>query len=290
MNFSDEIIYQSGGNSYFSDMDINLKSIGYFIKVVECGNISKAAESLYVSQPYLSKNIKALEERLGFDLFIRDRNKLIITSEGTEFYKAAKPLLYSMQKDIENIKAMKTPKINMAVLYTIDFLKLKNSGIINRDFPLKNCSVEYLDPFKMTQKLNEGLIDTAISTSDYYEFLKGYKAVSIGKVNRSVIVSEESEIAKKENLSFEDLSNKELVVCIEANWNLETSYFMMEKYCEKNKINVSKMIFKENFNSALLSVLSDKNKVFLGQFRRKLGDVKNDDICFIGVLFGYGCM
>lgn len=245
-------------------MDINLKSVGYFIKVVECGNISKAAENLYVSQPYLSKNIRALEERLGFDLFIRDRNKLIITSEGTEFYKIAKPLLYSMRKDIENIKAMKAPKINMAVLYTLDFLKMRNSGIINPNFPLESCSVEYLDPFKITQKLNDGLIDTAISTSDYYEFLDGYKSIPIGKVNRSIVVSKESDLAGKESICFEDLSNKELVVCIEANWNLETSYFMMEKYCEKNGINVSKIIFQENFNSALLSVLSDKNKIFLG--------------------------
>lgn len=265
MNFSDEIVNQTGGNTYFSDMDIKLKSIGYFIKVVECGNISKAAENLYVSQPYLSKNIKALEERLGFDLFIRDRNKLIITSEGTEFYKVAKPFLYSMRKDIENIKAMKVPKINMAVLYTLDFLKMRKNGIVNRDFPLENCSVECLDPFKITQKLNEGLIDTAISTSDYYEFLEGYKTIPIGKINRAIIVSEESELAKKESVSFEDLANKELVVCVEATWNLETSYFMMEKFCSKNGINVSNITFRENLNTSLLSVLSDKNKFFLGQ-------------------------
>ncbi len=264
MNFSDEITYQGSESTYFSDMDINLKNVGYFIKVVECGNISKAAEKLYVSQPYLSKNIKALEERLGFSLFIRDRNKLIITSEGTEFYKVTKPLLYSLRKDIKNIKAMKDPKISLAVLYTLDFLKMREKGIINKNFPLENCAVEYLDPFKITQKLKEGIVDAAISTSDYDIFLEDFETFPLGKVNRAIIVSSENEFANRKSISFKEISNKELVVCIEANWNLETSYFMMEKYCEKNGINVSNMVFKENYNTSLLSVLSDKNKFFLG--------------------------
>ena len=262
--YPDEITDQNRSDSLFNDIDINLRSIGYFIKVVECGNISKAAENLYVSQPYLSKNIKALEERLGFSLFVRDRNKLIITSEGAEFYKAMKPLIYAMKKSIGNIKAMKSPKINLAVLYTLDFLKMRGNEIINKDFPLENCAVEYLDPFKITQKMKEGVIDTAISTSDYNGFLEDFETFPLGKVNRAVIVSSENELANRKSLSFKDLSNKELVVCIESNWDFDTSYFMMEKYCEKNGINVSNMIFKENYHTSLLSVLSDKNKFFLG--------------------------
>ena len=165
-----------------------------------------------------------------------------------------------MKKSIGNIKAMKSPKINLAVLYTLDFLKMRGNEIINKDFPLENCAVEYLDPFKITQKMKECVIDTAISTSDYNGFLEDFETFPLGKVNRAVIVSSENELANRKSLSFKDLSNKELVVCIESNWDFDTSYFMMEKYCEKNGINVSNMIFKENYHTSLLSVLSDKNK------------------------------
>ena len=50
-------------------MDLHL--VTYFVAVVDHGGITKAAQSLYISQPSLSQAIRTLEKRLGVTLFDR---------------------------------------------------------------------------------------------------------------------------------------------------------------------------------------------------------------------------
>ena len=55
-------IYKGGT---FLKYDINFRHLEYFIKVARLGSINKAAQALYISQPYLGKIMHDLEENLG---------------------------------------------------------------------------------------------------------------------------------------------------------------------------------------------------------------------------------
>lgn len=61
---------------------MNSKQIKYFLEVSECLNFTQAGERLYASQTTISRQILALEEELGFDLFYRDKNSLRLTYAG----------------------------------------------------------------------------------------------------------------------------------------------------------------------------------------------------------------
>jgi LysR family nitrogen assimilation transcriptional regulator len=50
---------------------VNLKQVRYFVRIVECGSLSKAAEELGVAQPALSQHLRALEDELGVELVLR---------------------------------------------------------------------------------------------------------------------------------------------------------------------------------------------------------------------------
>ncbi len=52
---------------------MTIAQIEYFMAVADYKNFSKAAEKLYITQPALSRQIAAMEEELGFDLFVRSR-------------------------------------------------------------------------------------------------------------------------------------------------------------------------------------------------------------------------
>ncbi len=83
-----------------------LKEMSYVIAVAEYGNVSKAAEALFISQPSLSRYIKDLEHRLGVQLFQRINNRLILTHAGETYVDTAKKItsLYSqLQKDLSGI-------------------------------------------------------------------------------------------------------------------------------------------------------------------------------------------
>ena len=54
---------------------MELKEARYILAIARHQSIGKAAESLYISQPSLSKYLKNLEERLGAPLFIRHENR-----------------------------------------------------------------------------------------------------------------------------------------------------------------------------------------------------------------------
>ena len=61
---------------------MELKDIDYLIAVAKYGNISKAAESLYISQPALSKYITGLEKRVNLPVVNRIGNRVVLTYAG----------------------------------------------------------------------------------------------------------------------------------------------------------------------------------------------------------------
>lgn len=74
------------------DLSLNLDDISYFVAVVECGLMHRAAERLNISQPALTKAIKRLEEHLGEKLFLRSQRGMQTTPFGDEFYSRARSL------------------------------------------------------------------------------------------------------------------------------------------------------------------------------------------------------
>ena len=63
-------------------MSLNFKHLRYFWAVAHSGNLTRAAEQLFVSQSALSVQIRKLEEWLGHDLFERQGKRLVLTEAG----------------------------------------------------------------------------------------------------------------------------------------------------------------------------------------------------------------
>jgi DNA-binding transcriptional LysR family regulator len=63
-------------------MDVDTRLLRYFAAVAEEGNLTRAAERLFVSQPALTKQIRQLEGRLGLRLFTRSRSGMTLTPAG----------------------------------------------------------------------------------------------------------------------------------------------------------------------------------------------------------------
>lgn len=76
--------------------DINLKHLEYFIKVAKLGSINKAAQALFISQPYLGKILHDLEEKMGVPLLNRSKQGVTLTPEGEEFMRRAIRILGEM--------------------------------------------------------------------------------------------------------------------------------------------------------------------------------------------------
>ena len=77
-------------------MDIRL--LRYFLAVAREENITKAAESLHISQPSLSKQIMELEQEIGKKLLIRGKRQVTLTDEGVLLRKRADEIVKLLEK------------------------------------------------------------------------------------------------------------------------------------------------------------------------------------------------
>ncbi|WP_405990989.1 LysR family transcriptional regulator [Streptomyces sp. NBC_00986] len=73
--------------------DVHVRDLRYFVAVAEELHFTRAAERLYVSQPALSKQIRALERQLGAELFRRDRQGVALTAAGAALLPYAERVL-----------------------------------------------------------------------------------------------------------------------------------------------------------------------------------------------------
>src|SRR3954470_23031938 len=72
---------------------MNFKHLQTFVAICECGTVSRAAVQLRITQPALSRRIKALQEELGLRLFDNLGRRLSLTSEGEEFLRHGRALM-----------------------------------------------------------------------------------------------------------------------------------------------------------------------------------------------------
>ncbi|KQY25750.1 MULTISPECIES: LysR family transcriptional regulator [Rhizobium/Agrobacterium group] len=79
---------------------MNLRQLRYFAQTVEAGNITRAAEQLYVAQPALGLQIRQLEEELGVPLLIRHSRGVTATEAGKLLYDRARDVL----RQVDSIK------------------------------------------------------------------------------------------------------------------------------------------------------------------------------------------
>lgn len=89
----------------------NLNLYKVFCAVAKCGNITKASEILFVSQPAISNAIKELEQQLGGQLFIRKNKGVVLTGYGKEIFLSAEKCIEKLTEFdtyFDKIKKMQT--------------------------------------------------------------------------------------------------------------------------------------------------------------------------------------
>lgn len=142
----------------------------YFIKIHELGSITKAAESLYISQPALSKYIRNLERELGVSLVEREYSPVRFTEAGEIYFRYAKEALKNydkMRRDIAEagISLSKTFTFGISTdltkYFTKDIVKLTLEE--DRDLDIKVVEDTSLN---MEKLIENGSVDVGFFGTD----------------------------------------------------------------------------------------------------------------------------
>src|SRR5258707_14307776 len=88
-------------------MDLpELWQLRYFIAVAERLHFGRAAAALHISQPPLSRAIRALEEQLGVVLLARSRRRVELTPEGVRFLDEARRIAGQLERAVSELRGM----------------------------------------------------------------------------------------------------------------------------------------------------------------------------------------
>src|SRR3954447_23523877 len=85
---------------------VELRHLRYFVAVAEMENVTRAALKLHVSQPALSKQIRDLEEELGFSLLERSAKSVRLTAAGQVFLVEARQVLKRADEAVQAARAV----------------------------------------------------------------------------------------------------------------------------------------------------------------------------------------
>ena len=197
---------------------MELRVLRYFLAVAREQSISAAAEALHLSQPTLSTQLKAMEDELGKQLFIRrgkGARKVVLTEEGMLLRKRAEEILALVQKTEMEIQVSGSSIVGNVYIGAgeTDIVRLfaRAAKAIQRKYPdihyhLSSGNAEYV-----LESLDKGLIDFGL----LYGVLdrSKYEAITLPTADAfGVLMRKDAPIAEKPVITPEDLWDKLLIV------------------------------------------------------------------------------
>ena len=158
---------------------MELRTLHYFTVVAQELNITRAAEKLNMSQPPLSNQIKALEEELGVQLFIRGKRRLELTEEGGLLLRRAVQIQELADKTRQEIASLREGMTGVIYLSMVEgrapFLAARWIAGFREEFPLVRYNLWNGSSDDVLDRLHKGLADLAVIAAPYdTEHLEGF--------------------------------------------------------------------------------------------------------------------
>ena len=147
-------------------MEQNLSNYRIFFEVAKQGNISKAAESLYISQPAISKTIVRLEDNLNVKLFKRNSRGVSLTEEGEVLFRHVQEAIHHIEEAESALQKMKDYHIGHldigASTTLCRYILLPYLKKFMEEFPNIQINLKNQDSAKNLQVLDAQDIDLAL--------------------------------------------------------------------------------------------------------------------------------
>lgn len=195
---------------------MNLQHLKYAVEVERCKSISKAAEALYLNQPYLSKAIRELESEIGIGIFNRTSRGVVPTRQGEEFLAHAREILAHVE-EVESLYKVKG-KEEYRFEISVPIACYISQAFVEFVRELTGCTklrVDYYETTAMTaidrvveHDSNLGIIRYQNSFADYFlHYLesKDLIATPIWQFEYQLIMSRRNPLAEKEQVAYADL-------------------------------------------------------------------------------------
>lgn len=229
---------------------IETRLLHYFLAVAREQSITRAAETLHISQPTLSKQMMDLEQQLGKPLIVRGKKKITLTDEGAYFRSRAQEMMDLMTKtesifrsDEDTIAGDiwfgcgETPIMDCITQVFHDF---------QAEYPGLKFHIYSGDADGVLEQLDKGLLDMGLMLGT--SSLEKYRCIPLNRNNRfGILMPRDCPLAGKNAIGLEELSTLPLIISQQTVGSQLLRSWFGERYQQLDIIATYNLVYNATF-------------------------------------------
>jgi DNA-binding transcriptional LysR family regulator len=195
---------------------MELRHLRYFIAVAEAENVTRAALKLHVSQPGLSRQVRDLEDELGFALFKRSAKSVKLTEAGAVFLKEARAVLERAGEAVQAARAVATGRRGEVHIGYAPSLTARILPPTLRAFqtvaPGVRVKLHDLATEEMLTGLRTGKLHLALMVKPDAARMRGFQFHELARDPFRVAVSPKHALGRRRSVSLAQITREPLVI------------------------------------------------------------------------------
>jgi DNA-binding transcriptional LysR family regulator len=190
-------------------MDLDLRKLRYFVAVAGTLHFGRAADELYIAQPVLSRQIRALEQDLGTPLLTRDSHGVALTGAGRQLLTDAGPLLASARAVRRRVTVAAQGVQRLMVGFRAGIAVAPAVRLFAARYPDVLVDVQRIEGDDQAPMLLDGRIDVGYVRLPLAE--AGLRVAPLYTEPRVAVLPAGHELADREQITEADLAGEPLV-------------------------------------------------------------------------------
>lgn len=225
---------------------MELRVLRYFLAVVREQTVSAAAESLHLTQPTLSRQLRELEDELGKKLFVRGSHRIELTEEGMLLRKRAEQILELVSRtesDIASAGETLSGDIYISAGET-DAMGLiaRTANRMQQDCPLVHYHIYSGDSEDVLERLDKGLSDFGVVFTPVDD--GKHNAVKLPLKDRwGILMRKDSPLAEKESVAASELAGQPLILSRQQSDKSAVIKWFGRKYDKLNIVSTYNLVY-----------------------------------------------
>jgi DNA-binding transcriptional LysR family regulator len=197
---------------------IELRQLRYFLALADKLHFAKAAASVNVTQPSLSRQIAALEQELGCELFLRNSRSVVLTAAGKELQRHGKTLLQNLETTLRSTQAVaRGERGELRIAFTSMLAWTAFPNLVKRyslQYPDVTINLTELLPTELIRAVQSGEHDLCLAFKTHVKHPLAYQALHSETL--SIALPCDHRLAGQDSVSLELLKDEPFILSPET--------------------------------------------------------------------------
>lgn len=190
-------------------MDVDLRKVRYFMELAEHLHFGRAAKSLHIAQPVLSRQIRALEGELGVELLVRTSRSVALTLAGEQLVTGGRELLDRASSLARQVATAGRGRPRLTIGFTCGVLITPVVRRFLEEVSDVDVSVVHVERDQQTRALYDGVVDVAFVRKPLVE--DDLTLYELFRERRMAILPVGHHLAERAYLTRADLAGEALI-------------------------------------------------------------------------------